>query len=163
MNWLDFAILAVLAWFTASAFSSGLVREGIALIAFLAGLILAGAVYLRLAEDLHLFIANEQLAKALAFLAIFGGTVLAGQITATLLKHVASLLMLEPFDRLAGGLFGLLKGILLVEAVLIVFTTYPTLGMQTAIAGSFLAPFFLEAIPLVLYILPGEFRRAVQG
>lgn len=163
MNWLDFAILATLAWFTIAAFFSGLLREGISLLSFLAGIILAGLFYERLVEDLRLFIADDRLVSALAFLAIFGGTMLAGQIVGMLVKNFASLLMLGPLDQGLGAVFGFVKGFLLVEAVLIVFTTYPALGMQTALDSSFLAPFFLDAVPLVLHILPEEFRRAVQG
>jgi membrane protein required for colicin V production len=162
VNWLDFAIIGVLAWFTIAAFFSGILREAVTLIAFIAGIILAGLFYKRLAEDLQLFIDNPLLVNVIAFLAIFGGVVMAGQIVGILLKNVASLLMLGPIDRLLGGLFGFVKGFLLVEAVLVLFGTYPALGMQSILEGSFLVPIFLNALPVVLNLLPDEFRTAIQ-
>jgi membrane protein required for colicin V production len=163
VNWLDFVIIGVLAWFTIAAFFSGILREAITLVAFVAGIILAGLFYRRLAEDLRLFIENDNLVNVLAFLAIFGGTVLAGQIVGILLKNIASLLLLGPLDRLLGGVFGFAKGFLLISAVLVLFATYPALGMQSVLEGSFLVPFFLNAVPIVLNILPENFRQAVEG
>ena len=54
------------------------------------------------------------------------------------------------------------KGLLLIEILLILFVTFPQLGLDDAIRGSAVAPFFLDTIPFLLRILPGEFRDGVD-
>jgi uncharacterized membrane protein required for colicin V production len=80
-----------------------------------------------------------------------------------LLKQTASLLMLGTFDHLFGALFGLLKGMAIVEVALILFVTFPALGLKDNIRDSMFGPMFLDGIPILLRILPTEFRTAVEG
>jgi membrane protein required for colicin V production len=76
---------------------------------------------------------------------------------------VAGLLFLGWLDHLAGAAFGLLKGLILVEVFLILFTTYPYLGLGDAIRGSAIAPLFLDRGPVLLKLLPSEFDSAVEA
>src|ERR1700682_5303269 len=52
MNWLDVVVILLLAGFTLAAYSSGLIREVITLVAVIAGILIAGALYQRLGADL---------------------------------------------------------------------------------------------------------------
>ncbi len=162
MNWLDIVIVAVVLWFTWAAFRSGLIREVVTLVAVVVGIVVAGLLYDDLEADILVFIENEDAARAVAFLLLFGAVYLAGQLTAYLLKRAASLLLLGWLDRLGGAVFGLLKGLVIVEVLLVLFVTYPQLGLDDAIDGSVLAPEFLDRVPVVVRILPGEFGDAVD-
>jgi len=162
MNWLDVVIVAIVFWFTLAAFRAGLIREVVTLISVVVGIVVAGLLYDDLETDILVFIENEDAAFAISFLILFGAVYLAGQLTAYLLKRAASLLLLGTVDRLAGAVFGLLKGLVLVELLLVLFVTYPQLGLDDAIAGSVLAPQFLDRVPVVELILPGEFKDAVD-
>ena len=134
MNWLDAAIVIAIAWFTFAAFRAGIIREVVAVIAFVVGVLAAGFYYHDLARDVLLVINNDTAANVIAFLVLFGAMALAGQLAAILLKQVASLLFLGWLDHVAGAAFGLLKGLILVEVLLILFTTYPYLGLDGAVA-----------------------------
>lgn len=162
MNWLDIVIVAVVLWFTWAAFRAGLIREVVTLVAVVVGIVVAGLLYDDLEADILVFIENEDAARAIAFLLLFGAVYLAGQLTAYLLKRAASLLLLGWLDRLGGAVFGLLKGLVIVEVLLVLFVTYPQLGLDDAIHGSVLAPEFLDRVPVVVRILPGEFEEAVD-
>ena len=70
--------------------------------------------------------------------------------------------MLGWADHLAGAGFGFLKGLLIVQILLILFVTFPQLGLEDTIDGSALAPFFLDDIPFLLRLLPGEFEVGVD-
>ncbi len=163
MNWLDAAIIIAIAWFTFAAFRAGLIREVVTLIAAVVGVLAAGHYYDNLAADVLLFIDNDKAARVLSFLILFGAVALAGQLAAILLKQTASLLCLGWLDHLAGAAFGLLKALVLVEMFLILFTTYPYLGLDDTIAGSAIAPLFLDGGPALLKLLPGEFNSAVDA
>ena len=162
MNWLDIVIIVAIAWFALAAFSAGILREVVTLAATIGGAALAGLFYRELADDLRGF-TDERTATVVAFLIIFASVALMGQLIASLLKGAASAMMLGWLDHFLGGLFGLAKGLALVELFFILFITYPSWRLDDAIAGSALAPFFLKTVPLLLGILPGEFRAAVEG
>lgn len=163
MNWLDAVIIVVVLWFTVAAFSAGFIRETVTIFAAILGVVLAGLFYKDLADDVLLAIDNEKVARIVAFAAIFVATALAGQLGAMLLKPTVSVLQLGIFDQLAGAAFGLVKAMVFIEIFLLVFVTYPTLGLAETIDGSLFGSFIVEGIPILLRILPGEFQTAVDA
>ncbi len=163
MNWVDIVIIVVLVWFTFSAFSAGIIREIVTMVGVALGIVLAGIFYKDLASDIKLAVDNDNAANIVAFLTIFGACFLAGQLAGMLLKQTASLLMLGTFDHLLGALFGLIKGLAVAELLLIVFVTFPAFGLKDTIHDSALGPMFLNGVPLLLRILPSEFKTAVNA
>jgi membrane protein required for colicin V production len=162
MNWLDIAIVLIVAFFAATAFSAGLIRELVTLVSAVVGVVVAGLFYDDLARDVLVFIDNKDTASIVAFLVLLGAIYLAGQLIAIMLKQVAAVLLLGWADRLGGALFGLLKGLVVVEVLLIAFVTFDV-GLDDAIEDSGLASVFLDAASVLLIILPDEFERAVDA
>jgi membrane protein required for colicin V production len=148
--------------FAFAAFHAGLIREVITIIGAVFAVALAGLFYTELAEDVGVAIDDPQTARIVAFAMIFGATILASQLIALFLKQAASLLMLGVFDSLGGALVGLLKGFVIVEIALIAGITFDSLGVEEAIRDSELAPFFLDLLPVLRAILPGEFKTAID-
>lgn len=163
MNWLDIVIILIIAFFAVSAYASGLIREVVTLLSAVVGVVVAGLFYDDLAEDVLVFIDDEDAARVVAFLVLLGAVYLAGQLTAIMLKQLAAILLLGWADRIGGALFGLLKGLVVVEALLILLVTFPQLGLEKDIDGSAIASAFLDAVPVLLFILPDEFERAVDA
>jgi len=162
MNWLDIVIILIVAFFAATAFSAGLIRELVTLVSVVVGIAVAGLFYDDLARDVLVFIDNKDTANIVAFLMLLGAIYLAGQLIAIMLKQVTAILLLGWADRLGGALFGLLKGLVVVEMLLIAFVTFDV-GLDDAIDDSGLASVFLDAIPVLLLILPNEFEQAVDA
>src|SRR5690242_15877889 len=98
LNWVDFAILGVMAWFTFTAFRAGLIREVVTIGGAVLGVILAGHFYMRLSEDFQVAIDDKEAANVAAFLVIFGAAVLGSSMVAMFLKRAATLFMLGPWD-----------------------------------------------------------------
>jgi membrane protein required for colicin V production len=163
MNWLDLVILLTLAWFTIAGATAGLPRELTTLVAMLLGTVLAGLFYERLGEEFAVLLDSARAGGAAGFFAIFFAVFGAGQILTVLFKSAALTLTFGPLHQSGGLVVGLLKGVILVEIVLIVFSRFHFDTTVDAIDGSLLAPFFLEGVPFVLRLLPGEFRRAVDA
>ncbi len=162
MNWLDIVILLVIAFFAVSAFQSGLIREVVTFVSVVVGVVVAALFYDNLARDVLVFIEDDDVALVVAFLVLLGAVYLAGQLIAVMLKQTASLLLLGWADHMGGGLFGLLKGLIVVEVILILLVTFPQLGLDNDIDGSGLASVFLDARSVILFILPDEFEREVD-
>jgi membrane protein required for colicin V production len=162
MNWLDFAIIFVLIGFVAAAYAAGLIREAVTLVAAILGIIIAGLLYDDLAADILVFMDDEDAAQAISFLILVGAVYLFGQIIALMLSRTASLLMLGWADHAGGAVFGFLKGLLVVQALLIVLAAYPSLGMEDTVAGSELAPYFVDDVDVLLWVLPDNFDSRIE-
>ena len=162
MNWLDFAIIFVLIGFVASAYAAGLIREAVTLVAAILGIIIAGLLYDDLAADILVFMDDEDAAQAISFLILVGAVYLFGQIVALMLSRTASLLMLGWADHAGGAVFGFLKGLIVVQALLIVLAGYPSLGMEDAVASSQLAPYFVDDVDVLLWVLPDNFDSRIE-
>jgi len=126
------------------------------------GIVVAGLFYDDLARDVLVFIDNKDIANIVAFLVLLGAIYLAGQLIAIMLKQVTTILLLGWADRLGGALFGILKGLVVVEVLLIAFVTFDV-GLDDAIEDSGLASVFLDAASVLLIILPDDFERAVDA
>jgi uncharacterized membrane protein required for colicin V production len=71
--------------------------------------------------------------------------------------------MLGWANHIGGAFFGLLKGLIVVEVLLIIFAAYPELGLDGSVRGSELAPYFVEDVDWVQWILPGDFDARVDA
>ena len=162
MNWVDAFIVVSLLWFTYAAFNAGMIREVVTILGAIFAVALAGLLYTELAADVEVAIDNEQTALIVSFAIIFAAVILASQLFAIFLKGAAQLLMLGLFDSLGGALIGFLKGFILVEIALILAITFPTLNFVDDVEGSAFAPFFLDLLPVLRYILPAEFKNAIR-
>lgn len=162
MNWLDLVIILTIAWFVIAGATAGLVRETVGLIAVVAGVLIAGVVYKQLAADIDVMVTSQRAARVVAFAAVFGAVLLAGQIVSVLLRGIVMTLALGPLDSAGGLVIGALKGVMIVEAALFLFARYQLPTMRDAMDASLLTPIFLDGIPFVLSLLPSEFRAAVE-
>lgn len=159
MNWVDLVIVAIIAWSAFRAFRTGLVRELTSLIAVVAGIFLAGALSGKLSENLDFLISDAPTRNLVAFIAIFAGTLIAGQVLSAFLSDVAGMLLLGPLDHIAGAIFGLVQGILIVQMLLIGLAVFPAAAsVSSAVDDSKLADVFLDSLPSVDRLLPERFR-----
>ena len=162
MNWLDGLIVAVVIWFTFSAFQAGFIRETVTIVAAVLGAVLAGIFYQELAEDVLLFIDNDTFARIIAFGVIFGAVALAGQMLALVLKPTVNLLQLGVFDQLAGAAFGFAKAMVFIQIFLILFVTYPKWDLDRTIDESVFGSLIIEDTAVMVKILPDEFEAQVD-
>lgn len=162
MNWIDVAIILILVGFVAAAYTAGLIREVVTLVATLIGIALAGVLYDDFAEDVLVFVGDEDAAQAISFLILLGSIYLIGQIAAYVLKATASIMMLGWADKAGGAAFGLIKGLIVVQVLVILFAAYPSLGLDDAIDHSEIGRFFVDDASVVLIILPGNFDQRID-
>ncbi|MCK9495786.1 MAG: CvpA family protein [Dehalococcoidia bacterium] len=159
MNWVDLLIAAAIAWTTFRGLRTGLIRQVVWLVAVLAGLLLAGALYDDLSANLDFVIDDQTTRDLVAFVAIILGSVIAGIVLGEVLRTTATLLMLGPMDSIGGGVVGFIRGLVYVQLALLAFAVFPANEtLAKGIDESTLAPFFLDEIGFVEAILPDEFE-----
>jgi len=160
---IDLVIVGIIAWMTFTAFTNGLIREVVKLAALVVGAVVAGMFYDDLSANLAFLIDDETIRDLLSFAALLGGAIILGQLAAMMLRGTARLLMLGPFDHVGGAAFGFVKGVILVELVLISISVFPASSdVALAVDDSALAPVFLEHAPVVELALPTEFDNALD-
>lgn len=162
MNWLDGVIVAVILWFTFSAFQAGFIRETVTMVAAIVGAVLAGVFYQDLATNVLVFIDNDTLARIVGFAVIFGVTALAGQLLALILKPTADILQLGIFDQLAGAGFGFLKALVIIQVFLILFVTYPRWDLDKTINDSVFGSLMIKDTAVLVKVMPDEFQAQVD-
>ena len=163
MHWLDLAVIGFIAWTTFRAFRKGLVREVVHIVALVGGVIVAGQYYGQLSSNLNFILDDKTSLNVICFALLLGGVLILGQIVANTLRNTVKILMLGPIDTFGGGLFGLCKGIVLVEVLLIVVSVFPVSSqLILAIEDSAVASFLLEQSAVVEQMLPAEFEEAFE-
>jgi membrane protein required for colicin V production len=162
MTWIDVGIVVIFIFFIVTAFQAGLVREVIGLGSAVLGVVLAGMLYDDIADSLLTSIDDTTTAAVVAFLIIFLGITLIGQLTAMVVHPVVTVFQLGLFDQILGGAFGAVKAFVIIEALLILFVTFPRYDLKDRIQGSEIAPKMLDASRPVLTILPSVFDQNVH-
>lgn len=127
MNWVDLTILAIGLLSAAVGFYRGFIRETLSLIAWV--LAFWAAFTYAEAASLHFapYIESPQLRIVAAFGALFVATLLVLSIIGYLLYRLFLVSGIVGTDRVLGGLFGLVRAVVLVAIVLLLarLTAYP--------------------------------------
>jgi len=127
MTTFDWVVVAVVALSTLFAFVRGVIRELIALIAWVLGVIAALLYAPALAAMLPDFGGHVVLRYVIAFALVMVAALLAGALVAWPLSKAVRAAGLGFVDRFLGSIFGLVRGIVLMLAFVLVagFTTLP--------------------------------------
>ena len=155
MNWLDIVIIVLIAIPTLIGLRIGIIKTVLSLAGAIAGIILAGRFYAPLAGQLT-FIPQDSLAKIAAFAIILVIVMIIAGVIASVLKWIASVVMLCWVNRLGGAFFGLVLGAIFCSALLAIWAKF--LGTGGPITDSSLAILLLDRLPMVLALLPEEFN-----
>ena len=158
MTWFDFGVLMVLVVSVVLSLFQGLVREMISLGGWVGGFILAmffgGSVAGLLPQSL-----SPLMSALIGFLLVFAGVLAIAWIAGLALSSAVRASGLAPADRALGGVFGLVRGliIVLVAVVLAGLTPLPRepLWREALLSG----PFETAALTLRPYLPDGLARR----
>lgn len=120
MHWVDVAILALIGVSTVIGLMRGLVKEVLSLVAWVAAFWVAIGFAADLAPHLD-FVSDSEVVRAIgAFVILF----VAALVVAALVNHLIAMLVkgsvLQGIDRVLGMVFGFLRGIVVVAALLVI-------------------------------------------
>ena len=164
MSWVDFVFGIILIASVAAGFSKGFVRIGIGFIASAAGIVIASWFYGTAAGWLSPYVTSPGVANMLGFLLVFGVVLTIGALTSQALVRMFKLVGLSWLDRGLGGAFGVVRGLLICVALLMIMLAFAPSKTQNAVTDSYMAPFVMESANLLSAITPFEmkdgFRRS---
>ena len=166
MNWLDYLLIAVLAFSAIRSFMRGFSREVIGLCAAIAALVLGMWFYGTASSLVRTWITSDRAANFIGFLIVVFTVLAAGALVGAIVKRFLSAVGLSFFDRLLGACFGLVRGALIAIALL---TAYIAFGPQDAsktgpsgVVHSQIAPYLLSASSIFVDIAPMELKRSFR-
>jgi membrane protein required for colicin V production len=160
MNPLDWLLALLLLYSVVRATIRGFFREAFSLGGLIVGFFLACWFYKSLAVKLAGLITSAQIAQFAAFVLILVATMLVATLIAALLKRTASAIGLGIFDRIGGGIFGLIRGCILGAALLMALTGF--LPPAPWLTQSTLAPYFLRASRAVFFVMPADLSARIR-
>jgi len=162
MNWLDVALIAVMAVSVVTSFSSGLAREVIGLVAGVGGLI-CGAWFYRMAGNVvRPWVGSREVANLLGFLLILAAVIVLGWIVSWIVGAMMKAVKLSWLDRLLGAGFGLARGVFVCIALITAIVAFaPGKDAKTppeAVVRSRIAPYMIDAAHALTAAAPRELR-----
>jgi membrane protein required for colicin V production len=163
MNWLDFALLAILAWNIIASFRRGLTREIVGLVSVVAALLLAIWFYGSAGALLAPYVSSRSLANLLGFFVVFAGVWLLGALVSFMIGKVLKVTGLSIVDHALGAAFGALRGMLISIALVMGIMAFSQ-GDQPpgSIVNSRVAPYVTGAARVVSSLAPYELKEGFR-
>ena len=161
MNVLDILLILVIVGSLAAGLIKGLVSELISLLGVVGGIVLGLEFGPRVAGELVRWIRPAGAAEAVGFVVVFLGTLIVAAVLAWILGKVVSASPLGPGNRIAGGLFGLVRGLLLCTVAVLGLTLFLD-AQSPALRDSRLAPLLGSGAELLAPLLPEKPREILE-
>jgi len=162
---IDVIFIIVLAGFTFYGIFNGLVK----MVGYLIGLIVGAWVASHYYEQVYnflnwMFFGHENLGKVIAFILVLGVATKIISWAFNLLDKAINIAAILPFikgiNKLAGGIFGFVEGVLFLGMIIYIASRYALIDTLIAdqLVGSQVAPYLLRAIDLITPFFPEALR-----
>ncbi len=163
MSILDIMIIAVVIGFTLISAMWGMVREVIAVLGLIAGLLLAGQLSPQFATSLG-FISDPVVARGAAFVIIVIAVSVVASVVASILYFGIGLLFLGWLDALLGAGLGFIQGILASGVILVgIALISPVWAVEQLNQSSLVNKVFGTVSALALLFAPADLKEPIQA
>jgi membrane protein required for colicin V production len=163
MNWLDAVLLVILAVSVLTSFRKGLSREVIGLVAVILALVFGIWFYGTAGALVLPYLSSRAAANLAGFLLVFFGVILLGSIVSYVVGRFLRVTGLSIVDHALGAVFGLVRGTLVVVALLMGIMAFaPGDRPPESVVNSRIAPYAVDAARFFVSMAPHELREGFR-
>jgi len=158
----DFLVAVILGASIAAGFTSGFVRVGIEFVAAIFGMLCGFWYYGLVAAWVHQYVQSVTVSNLLGFFLIFFGFLFAGALAGKLLARLFRAIGLGWLDRVLGAALGLVRGSLVVVALVAVAIAFVPKPMPNWIVDSKSLPYAIDASHAISQLAPVGIKDAFR-
>jgi len=158
LNTLDVIFLIIISTTVLLGVIRGFVKSVLSMAFLILGIIFALMYY----NDFSSFfsIRNRNLSHFVSFITIFVVVIVIGSLITYLLRKLLVRGPLKSVDRLLGGVFGLIKGILYSSILVFALIVFPI--DDNLLIESRLSPYFIKVVDLLFEVIPKDFSNKIN-
>ena len=160
MNWIDLVLAIVILVSVLTGFTAGFARVGVGFIAMLVGLFCGFWFYGLVGVYVQDYVSSRTMANLIGFFVIFFGLLIVGAIIGMILAKLFKWVGLSWFDRLLGGAFGLVRGLVIAAGLVTVLLAFAPTPPPGSVVNSRFMPYMVNVSELFAALTPHEIKDA---
>jgi membrane protein required for colicin V production len=160
LNILDIVFLVVVFFSILLGVIKGFIRELFSLVFLVIAVAVSFLFYYEAGTFLMKYLDNRELSNFVGFISIFVLILVIGAVVTYFLKKILTVGPLKSVDRILGGVFGLLRGILISGIIVFGLILFPIDG--NLLGKSRLSPYVTSSIDFFLKLLPDNIRKRLD-
>lgn len=161
MNILDIVFLLVVFLSILFGVIKGFIREIFSLVFLVLAVIISFLFYYEAGTFLMKYIDSRDVANFAGFIGIFTIILIIGAVVTYFVKKVLTIGPLKSVDRILGGVFGLIRGILISGVIVFALLAFPT--NDNLLVKSRLTPYIVSVIDVFLKLMPEDVRKEIDS
>jgi len=161
LNFLDIILLIIFFLSILFGILKGLIRELFSLAFFIIGVVLSFLFYYEVGALFMPYLKNREVSNFAGFITIFVLVLMVGSLVTYLIKKLFILGPLKNIDMILGGVFGLLRGVLIASIIVFALIVFPV--NDDLVTKSRLSPYVLTTIEVFVHFLPAKYQDKIQS
>ena len=160
MNILDIILVIILALSILFGILKGFIRELFSLAFFIIAVVLAFLFYYEVGDIYMSGFKNRDVSNFAGFITIFVLVLIIGAVVTYLVKKIFTIGPLKAIDMILGGVFGLLRGILILSIIVFALIVFPV--NDNLVVNSRLSPYVIKSIDVFIHFLPAKYKEKID-
>jgi membrane protein required for colicin V production len=160
LNILDIVFIIILLISILLGIIKGFIRELFSLAFFIIAVVLSFLFYHEMGSIYVPHLQNRDVSNFAGFITIFVAVLVIGAVVTYFVKKIFTIGPLKSIDMILGGLFGLVRGVLISAVILIALVAFPV--NDNLVLQSRLSPYLMKTIDVFFDLLPGKYREKIE-
>jgi membrane protein required for colicin V production len=160
INTLDVVLMVITLISILFGVLKGFIRELLSLAFFIVAVVLSFLFYRDVGDFFLAGVKNRDVANFAGFAAIFTVVLIIGAVVTYLVKKIFTIGPLKAIDRILGGVFGLVRGMLISAIIVFALVAFPV--NDNLVTESRLSPYVVSTVGVLFNLLPQKYKEKLK-